>query len=373
MKRARTFPATRLVVTLALVALGAAVISGGVAARGAAGPTNTSKPAITGIALVGSVLEASDGTWTPTVGITFKYQWLRCNPAGGDDSSDNTCASISGATRKTYTVASSDTGRRIRVRVYASTKGGTTPSTSAATSVVTTPGNKPASQSNPTISGSPIVGSKLTGAPGSWVGSGPITFSYQWLRCDKDGNGCVPLSGRDQSTYTVVSADVGRTLRLKVVARNPVGNADAYSDATAVVQANPDDGIITLPNGERSVDAKDVPAQQRLVVDQVRFSPNPVTSRSTPITVRIKVKDTRGNVVRNAIVFIRSTPILTSGGDHSPTATDGWVQYSLAPRADFPLRTGYNVQFFVRAYRNGDPSLGGIYGSRLVQVATRTP
>lgn len=217
------------------------------------------------------------------------------------------------------------------------------------------------------------MGSKLEGAPGSWVGSGPIKFSYQWLRCDEGGNGCASIGGQTSSTYTVASADLGRTLRLKVVARNAVGSADAYSSATSVVQRNPDDGIITLPDGERSVDAKDVPAQQRLVVDRVVFSPSPVASRSNPITVRIKVKDTRGNVVRNAVVFIRSTPVLTSGGDNAPTATDGWVQYSLLPRADFPLRTGYNVQFFVRAYRAGDPALGGIYGSRLVQVATKTP
>jgi hypothetical protein len=29
------------------------------------------------------------------------------------------------------------------------------------------------------------------------------------------------------------------------------------------------------------------------------------------------------------------------------------------------------VQFFVKAYRSGDPSLGGVYGSRLVQVPVR--
>ena len=132
-------------------------------------------------------------------------------------------------------------------------------------------------------------------------------------------------------------------------------------------------GIVVLPNGEKSVDAKDVPKEQRLVVDQVQFNPNPVTSRNTTITVRIKVKDTRGYVVRNATVFIRSTPEVTSGGDHAPTATDGWVQYSILPTDEFPLRTGYNVQFFVKAYRATDPTLGGIYGSRLVQVATKTP
>jgi hypothetical protein len=340
-------------------------------ARPSAGPTNTEDPTITGIALVGSVLQASPGAWTPSVGLTFEYQWLRCSPSGGDDSSDRTCQAIPGAQANTRTLTQSDAGRRMRVRVFAISKGGRSQATSAATSVVGTEGGRPASQSPPTISGASIVGSKLTGAPGSWVGSGPITYSYQWYRCDKDGNGCARLSGRTKKTYTIVQADLGQRLRLGIEARNTLGRSDAFSSPTDVVKASPDDGIITLPNGERSVDAKDVPAQHRLVVDRVVFFPNPVTSRETPITVRIRVKDTRGNAVRNAIVFIRSTPILTTGGDNSPTAVDGWVQYTLLPRADFPLRTGYNVQFFARAYRAGDPGLGGIYGSRLVQVATR--
>lgn len=320
---------------------------------------------------MGSVLQASPGVWTPSAGLTFKYQWVRCNPSGGDDSSDRTCQAIPGAQASTRTLTESDSGRRMRVRVFATSKGGTSQATSAATSVVGTEGGRPASQSPPTISGAAMVGSKLTGTPGSWVGSGPITYSYQWYRCDKDGNGCGRLSGRTAKTYTVVQADLGRRLRLEVEARNTLGRSDAFSSPSDVVQANPDDGIITLPGGERSVDVKDIPANHRLIVDQVRFFPNPVTSRDTPITVRIRVRDTRGNVVRNAIVFIRSTPILTTGGDNSPTAVDGWVQYSLVPRADFPLRTGFNVQFFVKAYRLGDPGLAGVSGSRLVQVATR--
>ena len=86
---------------LVLVAIAAAAIAAGVAsARGAAGPTNTSDPTITGVALTGNTLQASPGTWSPTAGVTFSYRWLRCDPAGGDDSSDKTCATIDGATRQ---------------------------------------------------------------------------------------------------------------------------------------------------------------------------------------------------------------------------------------------------------------------------------
>ena len=53
--------------------------------------------------------------------------------------------------------------------------------------------------------------------------------------------------------------------------------------------------------------------------------------------------------------------------------TDGWVSYQLIPESDFVVKNGYSVQFYVRAYRKGDPSKGDIYGSSLVQVATQQP
>ena len=118
------------------------------------------------------------------------------------------------------------------------------------------------------------------------------------------------------------------------------------------------------------MDVADVPKGERLIVDTVTFNPNPVKSRSHPITVTITVKDTRGYFVRNAYVFLRSTPIVTSTPTDAQTATDGKVAYAVAPRSDFPLKTGYSVQFYVKAYRKGDPTLAGIAGTRLVQVAT---
>ena len=57
----------------------------------------------------------------------------------------------------------------------------------------------------------------------------------------------------------------------------------------------------------------------------------------------------------------------------APTGDNGMVTYRITPQSDFPIKNGYSVQFYATAYRKGDPTLGGIYGSRLVQVATKTP
>jgi hypothetical protein len=84
----------------------------------------------------------------------------------------------------------------------------------------------------------------------------------------------------------------------------------------------------------------------------------------------VKVKDTRGYVVRDVLVFVRSTPLVTSTPAEQRTGQDGTVTYNVQPESDFPVRNGYNVQFFVKAHRDGDKPLAGIAGYRLVQVAT---
>jgi hypothetical protein len=357
-------------VLAAVVAVLVAVTNG--SARPAAGPTEIASPTISGVAIVGRTLQGNPGTWSGTQPIGYQYQWLRCKADAGDDSSTASCTSISGATTFSYIVTQQDLGLRIRFRVSASNKQGKSTGTSAATSVVTTEGGKPANSSAPTISGTAVVGATLTANTGKWVGDEPITYSYGWLRCDGDGNAC-KATGKTAKTYKVVQADAAKRLRVKIIARNSRGSGDAFSLPTAVVPGESGSGIIDLPGGGKSVDAKDIPKDQRLVVERVIFNPNPVSSRSRPISTSILVKDTRGYYVRNAVVFIRSTPRLTEGGDDKLTATDGWVTYSLMPLDTFPLKNNANVQFFAKAYRSGDPSLGGIYGSRLVQVATKAP
>ena len=177
------------------------------------------------------------------------------------------------------------------------------------------------------------------------------------------------ISGGTSRSYRVSSSDLGRKLRFNVTARNSLGTTTEISTESAVVTEPLPAGAIRLESGEVSIPAAIVPSNHRLLVSQVQFSPNPVRSRRGVITVRVRAKDSRGFVVRDALVFVRSTPRVTTGGDRQVTTTDGWVTYQLAPNGNFPQpRRGYNVQFFVKVYRSGDPALGGIAGYRLVQV-----
>jgi len=350
-----------------LLTVGTVLAATGSAAPQAA-PANTSEPTISGNAVVGATVTASRGTWTgaPT---SYAYQWVRC-PSSGGKSDGSDCASIGGATTSAYVVADADSGRRLRVRVTASNADGSATAASNATALVRA-GTAPRNTDRPQITGTTAVDQVLHATTGTWTGAQPITFSFQWLRCDTGGNNCVTLPGATDDAYTLREGDIGKTMRVRVTARNSEGTAERLSLPSAVVQApSGPPGAIKLPNGETSIPVTSVPSSERLVVDRVDFSPNVVRSQSEAITVRIKVKDTRGFVVRDALVFIRSTPLVTAAVAEGHTGQDGWITYMLQPERDFPIRNGYSVQFFVKAHRAGDPPLAGVAAYRLVQVAT---
>ena len=97
-------------------------------------------------------------------------------------------------------------------------------------------GAVPSNTTTPAITGTPTVGQTLTGSDGTWTNS-PTSFAYQWLRCNSAGNSCVSVANGTQKTYTLVGADVGHTMRVRVTATNADGSGSAQSDQTAVVAA----------------------------------------------------------------------------------------------------------------------------------------
>jgi hypothetical protein len=347
-----------------IAVLTALVVAGSAIGRSQAKPSLQQEPFIaTKIAVVvGATLTGNKGTWNGTEPITYSYQWLRCN----EDAVD--CNKIKNATGTNYTIVKNDAGHTLRFQVTAKNSEGSATAESNATGEVPGKANAPVVVSSPTVSGNPVVGQQLTATTGTWQGTAPISFTINWQTCNSAVTSCSG-TGKKGTTYTVAAADVGKRVRVKVTGKNSVGSSTALSDTTAVVANSGGGG-----GGGNTVKVADVgPAGERLVVDKVVFNPNPVTSKSAPIRVTITVKDTKGRLVQGALVFIRSTPIVSSTPTDAPTGNDGTVSYSIQPRSDFPIKNGFSVQFFVKAYRSGDPTLAGISGTRLVQVATHKP
>jgi hypothetical protein len=129
------------------------------------------------------------------------------------------------------------------------TTGATQPDWQAVSPVINPgPGTgPPVNTSYPTINlasgdSSPVVGHFLTASVGTWSGAFPITFTYQWKRCDASDplNGpCVDIVGATSSFYTPQNADVGSRLRVQVTATNSQGSAPQNSESSAIVIALP--------------------------------------------------------------------------------------------------------------------------------------
>jgi Ca2+-binding RTX toxin-like protein len=88
----------------------------------------------------------------------------------------------------------------------------------------------------------PIVGHFLSSSVGSWDGSFPITYRYQWKRCqaaDPVNGACFDITGATSSFYTPTAPDIGFRLRVQVTASNSLGSVSQNSGVTAPVVSIP--------------------------------------------------------------------------------------------------------------------------------------
>jgi hypothetical protein len=235
----------RLIVAVAtaatLVATALIGVAGSQAASTAGEPVNTVLPMITGTPKVGNTLSTTGGTWTSSTTITkVTYEWWRCNATTA------VCSVISGATSTSYQLVAADAGYKIRVAQTVTNSAGSTTAASDPTAVVTS--LLPTNTALPTISGTAQVGQTLSTAGGTWTSSTTITkVTYQWQRCDANGNSCGSIGGASATGYQVGSSDVGHTIRVAQTVTNSDGSTTAVSDATAVVTEHGEPVDLTLP------------------------------------------------------------------------------------------------------------------------------
>ena len=209
------------------------------------GPTPTQNSQAEGSPTISGTVQAGETLIVSTSGIsdadgmtnaTFVYQWL---------SSRDT--EIPGATSSTYTLVETNEGKTIKVRVSFTDDGGNDEElTSVATAAVAARPNNPATGS-PTISGTAQVSQTLTANTtgiSDTDGLTNVSYSYQWLADDAE------IDSATGSSYTLVSADAGKTIKVKVSFTDDVGNEESLSSAaTAAVAAHPN----TLATGSPTI------------------------------------------------------------------------------------------------------------------------
>ena len=96
-------------------------------------------------------------------------------------------------------------------------------------------GRIPVNTVAPALAGRVQEGETLTASAGSWTGTRPMRFAYQWQRCDTAVTICAGIPGATGASHQLLAADVDATIRVLVTATNVARSRSAASAATASV------------------------------------------------------------------------------------------------------------------------------------------
>jgi predicted actin-binding protein len=246
----------------------------------------------------------------------------------------------------------------------------------------------PTNTSPPAISGTPQQGSTLTASNGNWDGSTPITFQYQWRRCDANGGSCSDISGATAQTYVLQSIDVGNALRVRVIASNADGSSSSSSAPSAKIAgptatttavtttvtttttpAPPATGCPTAQGGA-AVSAAAITAPAHLLISGFQSTPGVIPGNVSSFTLRVTVSDTCGQLVQGALVYATAVPFRQfTIPPEAATGSDGSVTLTFNRQGGFPASSHQQLlALFVRARKAGDNVLAGISARRLVST-----
>ena len=158
----------------------------------------------------------------------------------------------------------------------------------------------------------------------------------------------------------LTGSDVAHTVRAIVTATNSKGSTAATTGETGLIAP------AKAAQGGSTISINQVSLPNRLVIDNVKFSPSPAVDRG-PITASFHVSDTRGFSISGALVYVIGLPYgWVFGAPEMATDSTGWATIQLRPTQNMPLRRG-DLVMFVRARKAGDNLLAGVSTRRLVQ------
>jgi hypothetical protein len=225
-------------------------------------PVNTSLPQVSGTVHVGNLLTATNGDWNdskdgvPTPLLSFTYQWMRANTAGGSGA-----AAINGANAITYTVQAADNGKYLAVRVTAADSGVGEPASASASST---------SAYVFAANAAPVITEGTTASVTMDEDGTPLAFSLQlhasdpdvidtlnWSVANQASHGTAAASGTGlarQVTYTPTANYNGSdAFRVQVV--DGLGGSDQITVSVTIQAVNDPPTFTVAPSitGTRSV------------------------------------------------------------------------------------------------------------------------
>ena len=193
-------------------------------------PTVSSTPTFTSNLYVGGTATLDRGTWSTAGNTTYLYQWQRCSTQ-----SITACLNISGATTASYLVSQLDLNKYLRVAVTAINEvGGSTIYSGFSAQVAATA--PPVNTNIPIVSGSPFENSVINlVSKGQWSGIEESKLLTQWQICST-AISCSDIPSATSPTYTAISADVGKTIRVKIIAPYSQKNVEVFSNQTPIIK-----------------------------------------------------------------------------------------------------------------------------------------
>jgi len=214
-------------------------------------PSLTTNPTLAGTPAVGSRLTATAGEWASATSSTL--QWVRCSTSSAEYAVHSSnqpltsgCSAIGTPNATTYTLVDADLNKFIQVKVLASNASG---ASSVFTPTTLAVGRSPAVSGTkyPVVTGTPKLGSALTGTLGTWLGTPTPTLQRGWVRCTSASalasstlpSGCTVIPEALGGTFTLTTEDVGKYLRSFVTASSYAGTKTWYSATTAQIDRMP--------------------------------------------------------------------------------------------------------------------------------------
>jgi hypothetical protein len=182
-------------------------------------PINIVPPLLTGNGAVETIVYCSSGDWDAYPAPTYEYRFFV------DGVLEQASASNELLVLEIYA------DLEITAVVIATNSEGNTPTTSSNSILA---GFAPVNTVEPSITptGTQVTGVELTCSEGTWDGTAPLTYDYQWML---DG---LDITGETNSTYTIQASDDGSSISCKVRGNNAYGTSAYVTSSNSVDAVN---------------------------------------------------------------------------------------------------------------------------------------